>query len=99
VRSSKVQSAATEGLRRCKQAVFRHYAKYVKGTTPAGNSTADNGDQTAEQLRGMDLDKLYAYAAKQLDESQTALKTRYAKLNRGMQRMNLGNRLRALSAE
>jgi hypothetical protein len=85
-----------DGLRRCKQAIFRHYDAYVKGTTPAGNSTADNGDAVAAKLRGMELDALYAFAAKTLDETQTGLKARYAKLNPGMQRMNLGNRLRAI---
>jgi colicin import membrane protein len=88
-----------EGMRRCLTAVFRHYPKYVKGETAAGNSTADNGDSIAERLRGKDLDAVYGIVAKATGESAKALKARYAKLNPGMQRMNLGNKLRGALAQ
>lgn len=65
----------------------------------AGNATMDNGDATAKKLRGVALDDVYAEASKILGESQAALKAKYAHLNPGMQRMNLGNRMRAASAE
>ena len=49
----------------------------------------------AAKLRGMDLARVYAYAAGLLNESIDGLKARYEHLNPGMQRMNLGNRVRA----
>lgn len=89
-------------------AVLRDYAQnYVKtpkekGTTAGGHQMIDNGDKTAVALRGMDLDKLYVYAAKVLKEDKDgnrltadSLKKQYKHLNAGMVRMNLGNRLRA----
>jgi len=85
-------------FRRCCAAEFRHFAKYVKSTTKAGNVTADNGDDVASKLRGLELDAVYARAAKVLGVSQASLKAKYAKLNIGMQRMNLGNRIRGATA-
>jgi hypothetical protein len=82
-------------LRKCVSAVFRHYDTYVKTTTAKGNSTADNGDKVAAKLRGLTLDEVYAFASKTLSLPQKDLRARYAKLNPGMQRMNLGNRCRA----
>lgn len=75
------------------------YAKNAKGVKTAnGHSTMDNGDELAVQLRGLDLDEVYRKASKILGEPQTALRARYEHLNVGMQRMNLGNRMRASMA-
>ena len=63
--------------------------------TPSGRKTLDVGDDTAVLLRGKTLDEAYALTAKALKEDEHELRARYAKLNPGMQRMNLGNRLRA----
>lgn len=74
------------------------YVRKVGGKTlksASGHSTMDNGDDVAKQLRGTELDEVYAKAAKLLGETQTALKAKYGHLNSGMQRMNLGNRMRA----
>lgn len=60
-----------------------------------GVLSVDNGDDVAAKLRGMDLVRVYAYAAGVLNESVEGLKARYEHLNPGMQRMNLGNRVRA----
>ena len=68
---------------------------WYKLTTKNGNPTLDSGDQIAVSLRGKELDEVYAIVAKAIGETQASLKARYAKLNPGMQRMNLGNRLRA----
>lgn len=65
----------------------------------AGNATMDNGDAVAKRLRGAALEDVYAEAAKVLGESVSALQAKYKHLNPGMQRMNLGNRMRAASAE
>ena len=79
-------------------------SKYVRriGDKPNvsanGNATMDNGDQIAKKLRGMELDAVYAEAARILGETQTALRQKYGHLNVGMQRMNLGNRMRAAQA-
>lgn len=77
------------------------YVRKVGGKalkSASGNATMDNGDDVAKQLRGLDLEDVYAAAAKLLGESKTSLVQRYAHLNPGMQRMNLGNRMRAAMA-
>lgn len=79
-----------------------NYVRKVNGkanVSNAGNATMDNGDATAKRLRGMALEDVYAEASKVLGETQAALRARYEHLNVGMQRMNLGNRMRAASAE
>jgi hypothetical protein len=79
-------------------------SKYVRkiGDKPNlsanGNATMDNGDAVAKKLRGAELDEVYAQASKVLGESQAALRAKYGHLNVGMQRMNLGNRMRAAQA-
>ncbi len=78
------------------------YVRKYKGATlksVSGHATMDNGDELAVELRGAELDKVYQIASKVLGETQTALKARYEHLNPGMQRMNLGNRIRAAQAE
>lgn len=68
---------------------------YVRTKSASGSSSMDSGDQVAQELRGMELDEVYSKVAKVLGETITSLKAKYAKLNVGMQRMNLGNRYRA----
>lgn len=70
-------------------------SKYVKATTASGNTSLHCGDDLAKRLEGKDLDAVYKLAAKTLDVPERELRSRYAKLNVGMQRMNLGNRMRA----
>jgi len=74
---------------------------YVKGlgSTPSGRSTIDIDDDVATQLRGMDFEtaaKAVAKSVTALGEKTTAaeLMAKYEHLNPGMQRMNLGNKLR-----
>lgn len=69
-------------------------SNYVRVKNAAGHVSYDNGDNVAEKLRGMELGEVYEFAAKKLGESVQALKKKYSGLNAGMQRMNLGNRLR-----
>jgi hypothetical protein len=73
-----------------------HYAR-VKSAS--GNASLDNGDAVAKQLRELTIDDVYSRASKVLKEPVTALKARYKHLNVGMQRMNLGNRIRGAQAE
>jgi len=75
---------------------------YVKGlgSTPSGRDTIDINDNVAEQLRGMNFKEAASAVAKSMTdmgEKTTAkeLVEKYDHLNPGMQRMNLGNRLRS----
>lgn len=69
-------------------------SNYEKSTSAGGHTSYDNGDDLAAKLRGKTLDEVYAYAAKTLKVDEKTLRAQYKKLNPGMQRMNLGNRLR-----
>lgn len=69
---------------------------YVAVKSAGGNSSLDNGDTLAKKLRGLDIEGVYKEAARVLGRDETAaLRKRYSKLNVGMQRMNMGNRMRA----
>lgn len=70
-------------------------SNYVKVKTAAGNTSLSNGDELAKKLQGKDIEDVYRMAAKALDLTVKDLKSRYSHLNVGMQRMNLGNRMRA----
>lgn len=52
-------------------------------------------DELALALQGLTLDEVYAIAAPALGSSEEELRTKYGHLNPGMQRMNLGNRMRS----
>ena len=54
----------------------------------------DNGDEIAQFLRSRALIDVYIFAACLLREDVVLLRQRYAHLNPGQQRMNLGNRIR-----
>lgn len=58
------------------------------------NGSLDCGDRVAVKLRGKTLDEVYDIVASVVLVPVNELKTRYAHLNVGMQRMNLGNVLR-----
>ncbi|AUG85486.1 hypothetical protein SHab15497_00045 [Acinetobacter phage SH-Ab 15497] len=85
-----------------------HYVKGA-GTTNSGRPTVDIDDVVAKALRGDDLEIIYpkvakwlkalgresiGRGAKKMEVTEDNLRTRYGKLNVGMQRMNLGNVLR-----
>ena len=72
-----------------------HVEKYKTVTAASGNKSLDSGDEVAKALRGKELGDVYEVAAKKLGTSALALKRKYGHLNVGMQRMNLGNRVRA----
>jgi hypothetical protein len=81
-------------LKRVGDKVF-DLSDYVKVKTASGNTSLSCGDDLAKKLQGKELDDVYKMAAKVLDVPVSQLKQRYGKLNVGMQRMNLGNRMRA----
>lgn len=64
--------------------------------TKKAKAVVDNGDSIAELLRGKALDAVYQLVAKRSGVAESDLRSRYSHLNVGMQRMNLGNKLRAL---
>lgn len=72
-----------------------YLAQYQQYRREDGVLSMDNGDDVAARLRKMELANVYAYAAGVLNVPKDELLARYAKLNPGMQRMNLGNRVRA----
>ncbi len=109
VRASKVSEITTKIVKAKKNdddeddAVRLHpnMENYVKGlgSTPTGRDTIDIDDDVAKQLRGMDFEtaaKAVAKTATALGEPYTGkeLIEKYQHLNPGMQRMNLGNKLR-----
>ena len=69
--------------------------KYQSYKRADGKTSLDNGDGVASTLRAVALEQVYKICAREIGESIEALKTKYGHLNPGMQRMNLGNRLRA----
>ena len=69
--------------------------KYQAYKRTDGKTSLDNGDGVASTLRNFALEAVYKVTAKEIGESVEALKAKYGHLNPGMQRMNLGNRLRA----
>lgn len=76
------------------------YLEFYKKTTRVGSEgelvrSMDNGDLVAQKLRGLTFDQMYAFAAKTLNQSERGLRERFAHLNVGMQRMNVGNMLRS----
>ena len=58
-------------------------------------SPAATGDDLAVVLAGHGLDVIYSAAAVVLSTDESELRQRYAHLNPGQQRMNLGNRIRS----
>lgn len=73
--------------------------KYVRHDerTASGSKVRDIDDPVAEKLRGLELDKMYSVLSKETGETAKSLKEKYGHLNHGMQRMTIGNRLRALA--
>lgn len=75
------------------------FSDYRVVVSASGNTSLDNGDPVAEKLRGKTLDEVYAIAAKYTNEAAETLRKRYSHLNPGMQRMNLGNKIRGAMEE
>ena len=93
-----LKAVAAPGAHKRIEALIEAQARYTRDKehkTAGGNPSVDNGDALAKALRGAELDAVYAQAAKALGVPEAELRTRYAGLNPGMQRMNLGNRMRA----
>lgn len=86
--------AMTSGNRSVKNSTY-NVSKYVRTKSSSGNMTLHNGDNVAEQLVGLNIEQVYDHVSRVMEVDINELKDKYAHLNVGMQRMNLGNRLRA----
>ena len=81
-------------VRRCVNTTYDP-SHYVKAKSKSGHATLHNGDPVALELSTMDLETIYYHAATVLNIPVYDLQTKYSHLNPGMQRMCLGNRIRA----
>lgn len=68
--------------------------KYQKAKSASGNASRNNGDAVATALAGQPLENVAAIAAEMCDVPAEDLLAKYAHLNVGQQRMNLGNKIR-----
>lgn len=73
--------------------------KYVNGVSGSGKKTKRSDDPVAAALDGFTVEEVCAVASKMTDVTQKDLMAKYAHLNVGMQRMNLGNRIRGAVAK
>lgn len=69
-------------------------SRYERTKAPGGGVSYHNGDEVANLLNGKDLDAVYKTVAAKTKTEENDLRKKYKHLNAGMQRMNLGNRLR-----
>lgn len=98
-RKSKTKAAAAEGSTKLRSVGGREHdiSAYDRVKLENGRVSFDNGDDTAHKLRNKSLAEVYEMAAKASGVSERSLKEKYKALNPGMQRMALGNRIRAAS--
>lgn len=74
-------------------------SKYVSGVSGSGKKTKRSDDDVAQALDGFTIAEVYAVASQMADTSVRDLQSKYGHLNDGMQRMNLGNRIRGAVAK
>jgi len=84
--------AQTEGTDNAEPKVKINRDRYKATKTATGQKSLNNGDEVAAVLEGLHVDELFKIGEDVLGED---FAEKYAKLNVGMQRMNMGNRLRA----
>ncbi len=74
-------------------------SKYVKGVSGSGKKTMRTNDLVGASLDGFTLDEVYGVAQELTDTPAKEFRDKYSHLNVGMQRMNLGNRIRGAIAK
>jgi len=74
-------------------------SKYVKGVSGSGKKTMRTNDHVAASLDGFTLDEVYRVASELTETPEKEYREKYSHLNVGMQRMNLGNRIRGAIAK
>lgn len=67
---------------------------YTPSKTASGSQSRHTGDAVANALVGLTLAEVYGLAAEVMEVEVSELEDKYGHLNDGMQRMNLGNRIR-----
>lgn len=75
--------------------ISKYRAAYVPTLAASGKKSLSNGDELALWLAGREADEVMAIAEIALGFAEGELALKYAHLNKGQQRMNAGNRLRA----
>ena len=89
------EDAAVAALAEMEASPFARLTKATCDVYLRGDKKSyDNGDEIAKFLRPRALIDVYVSAACLLREDVVLLRQRYAHLNPGQQRMNLGNRIR-----
>ena len=89
------EDAAVAALAEMEASPFARLTKATCDVYLRGDKKSyDNGDEIAQFLRTRALIDVYVSAACLLREDVVLLRQRYAHLNPGQQRMNLGNRIR-----
>ena len=93
-KAKKASKVRTEGGVRTIAGKTFDLSRYNRTKAPSGGVSYNNGDAVADLLDGKSLEQVYEIAAKKLKVDEKELRAKYKNLNVGMQRMNLGNRLR-----
>lgn len=92
--AARAEAGADGEVDRLVPADLEHYVLHDTKTA-SGRRHIDVNDEAAAKMRELgDLPAIYKYAGKLLDEPVKELVAKYEHLNPGMQRMNLGNRIR-----
>ncbi len=94
------RAAGTSGSTKGPGALRAYASQYVHDSahkTAGGNPSIHCNDDIAQKLAGKTLDEVYAMTAKIVEVPVAELKAKYGHLNLGMQRMNLGNRIRGVA--
>jgi hypothetical protein len=98
-KGKKAKVKTGEGVPKGPAALKEYAPKYTKDSehkTVSGNVSVHCGDAVAKKFLGKSLDEIYPIVAKATEENEKDLRKKYAHLNVGMQRMNLGNKLRGV---
>jgi hypothetical protein len=82
----------SEATSKMSKQLLEYRKRYAISITPEGRKSLSNGDRLAEALQSTFLPELYNVVEEILGVD---LRSQYERLNKGSQRMNLGNRLRA----
>jgi hypothetical protein len=89
--STETQASTEEGVR-----VRPDISNYQKARASSGALSHHNGDPVATAVEGATPEEVYSLAASVLEVDVSELEDKYKHLNIGMQRMNLGNRMRGV---
>ena len=73
----------------------KYRANYKKDVLPSGRSTLNNGDKVAKELSGKTLEEVKQHVASKMGTNAAFFTKKYGHLNRGHQRMLIGQAYRA----